>query len=47
MTDLEHIQHQLNVNFPAYVANHQWRSVVAGTGRDRSGRPLRGFSPTA
>lgn len=25
MTDLEHIQHQINVNFPAYVANHQER----------------------
>lgn len=23
MTDLEHIQHQINVNFPAYVANHK------------------------
>lgn len=23
MTDLEHIQHQINVNFSAYVANHK------------------------
>lgn len=23
MTDLEHIQHQINVNFPAYVANYK------------------------
>ena len=23
MADLEHLQHQINVNFPAYMANHK------------------------